>query len=432
MYESRKKILKDVQDNEIAEYVVSTKVKELDRIYYLTDSTTVERQAIIESLDGVIDIPIFLETIYPDLAWYLSSYQFSGELGELLTEYFKEYKLLKLTNRISSEFYSKVIALAADGVRPYNRLKTRGEVLDSLSKNRTALYWIDALGVEYIGYIQNLVKSLGLRINIHTVRANLPTITSLNKDFYNSWNGEKVQTKALDEIKHNGEQDYSYETTKFPIHLAKELQIIDQFLRWAATKLVGKNFDKVILISDHGASRLAVINEKECKWEMSSRGLHSGRCCPCSEADVKSEYATKENGFWVLANYDRFKGGRKASVEVHGGATLEEVVVPLIELELFDNKITVSNTTPTTKTSFKNSAEIVLFSTSPLKNVSVRISGKKYPAEDLGNQKHKAVFPDIKKAGKYQADVFEGDNLIEQIEFEVQRESGGTNDADWF
>ena len=29
---------------------------------------------------------------------------------------------------------------------------------------------------------------------------------------------------------------------------------------------------------------------------------------------------------------DRFKGGRKANVEVHGGASLEEVAVPIIEI----------------------------------------------------------------------------------------------------
>ncbi|MEI3158007.1 MAG: hypothetical protein V8T08_00050, partial [Monoglobus pectinilyticus] len=60
------------------------------------------------------------------------------------------------------------------------------------------------------------------------------------------------------------------------------------------------------------------------------------------DADVKSEFATEEDGFWVIANYDRFKGGRKANVEVHGGATLEEVVVPIIEITKFAEDIEVS------------------------------------------------------------------------------------------
>jgi hypothetical protein len=322
--------------------------------------------------------------------------------------------------------------LAVDGSRPYNSLKTRGEVLDSLGKTNTALYWIDALGAEYLGYIQNRANSLGLKITVNTVRANLPTITFFNSDFYEAWSGDKAQTKKLDEVKHNGEQDFNYQTIKTPVHLAEELRIIDTALEWAKTKLTGKNADKIILISDHGASRLAVINEQECKWEMASKGEHSGRCCPCSETDVKSEYATEENGFWVLANYDRFKGGHKASVEVHGGATLEEVVIPLIEIALFDNKIEVINTTSLTTASFKKNAEIVLFSKNTLKRVSVKVLGQGYDAESIGNNKHKIVFPDIKQAGKYTAGVFEGDNLIGQVEFEIQRESGKTKDSDWF
>lgn len=432
MYTARKALLKNVKDNEIADYIAETKIKDAERIYYLTDNTLSERQAIIETLDGVPNIPNDLKYIYPALSEYLYDYSFGGTKGDLLTRYFAEYKRQKLTNRLSPKFYEKVLALAVDGSRPYNSLKTRGEVLDSLNKNNTALYWMDALGAEYIGYIQIRAKSLGLKITVHTVRANLPTITSFNSDFYDAWNGIKTQTKKLDEVKHDGEQDYNYETTKLPIHLATELQIIEDFLEWSASKLTGKKVDKVILISDHGASRLAVINGQECKWEMASKGQHSGRCCPCTEADVKSEYVTQENGFWVLANYDRFKGGRKASVEVHGGATLEEVVVPLIEVELLDKKITVKNTTQTTTTSFKKNAEIILFSTSPLKNVSIRVLGRQYAAEAIGNQKHKIVMGDIKKAGKYTADVFEGDNLIGQVEFEVQRESGKTNDSDWF
>lgn len=432
MYEARKSLLKEVTEFDIAEYIAETKVKGDDRVYYLTDNTEAERQAVIEALSGKPDIPAHLEAIYPDLSAYLHDYTFTGNKGELLTEYFAEYKRQKIFNRLSPKFCEKVSNLAVDGSRPYNSLKTRGEVLDSLKKDDTALYWVDALGAEFIGYIQSRAQSFGLRITVHIVRANLPTITSFNKDFYEDWSGAKHQTKKLDDLKHNGEQDFNYETTKLPIHLPTELQIIENVLEWAAGKLTGKEVAKVLLVSDHGASRLAVINEQECKWEMASKGKHSGRCCPIDEADVKSEYATQENGFWVLANYDRFKGGRKASVEVHGGATLEEVVVPLIEVELFDNKITVSNTTPITTTSFRKTAKIVLFSTSVLKNVSVSVNGKHYVAESIGNQKYKVVFPDIKRTGKYTVDVYEDDNLIGQIEFEVQRESGGTNDEDWF
>jgi hypothetical protein len=432
IYEARKSLLNGVKDSEVAEYVAETKVKDNERIYYLTNNTQIERKAIIESLDGAATIPSSLEIIYPALAEYMHDYVFNGINADLLTSYFSEYKQQKLTNRLSAEFHQRVLDLAVDGSRPYNSLKTKGEVLDSINKHDTFLYWIDALGSEYIGYIQSRAKTLGLKISVNVVRANLPTITSQNNDFFETWCGKKAQTKKLDEVKHHGEHDYNYEITKLPIYLALELDIIDEFLVWAVSQLTSKNTSKVLLVSDHGASRLAVINENECKWEMVSKGKHSGRCCPCNEADVKSEYATQENGFWVLANYDRFKGGRKASVEVHGGATLEEVVIPIIEIELFDKKISISNKTPITTTSFKKNAEIILFSINALNNVSVRVNGKQYIAESIGNNQYNIIFSDIKKAGTYSAEVFEGDNLIGLVEFEVERESGKANDKNWF
>ena len=444
MYAARRDILKNLGDDVVFEYVANTKVKDSQRIFYLTDNTASERKAIFEALAGAETIPPEIETIYPALHEYLHDYSFDGtEIDNLLTTYFSEYKRQKVTNRIQPDFYQRVLDMAVDGERPYNKLKTRGFLLDQLRDETTLLYWIDSLGVEFLGFIQSRAKELGLKITMKAVQSNLPTITSQNKDFYESWSGSKRQTKALDRLKHEGENDYNYDDgSKLPIHIAEELQIIEEVLGDISSYLIQNKPAKVIVTSDHGASRLAVINEQENKWEMASKGKHSGRCCPCDEADVKSEFATKataregskERDFWVLANYDRFKGGHKARVEVHGGASLEEVVVPVIEIELFDSSISISNTTPITTTSFKKNAELVLFSTSRLDNVSIRVRGNKamYEAEPVGENKHKITLPDIKKAGQYKADFFKEHNLIGIIEFKVQRESGSTRDSDWF
>jgi len=363
MYDLRKTLLKGfVKDVQVSEYVTETKLKDDERIYYLTDNTDVERKAIIESLASISEIPQAISRIYPALYDYLYDYMFDGENGDLFTSYFSTYKRLKLMNKITNAFYNHVLELAVDGNRAFNRLKTRG-IVDSLRNDNTALFWVDALGTEYIGYIQKRAKALELKLKIHVVKAELPTITSCNNDFRDSWNGDKQQTKKLDTVKHEGENDFSYELSKFPIHIVAELRIIDKVFDAIATELTrktalsGKSVNKFLLVSDHGASRLAVINEQETKWEMASKGKHSGRCCPCNEADVKSKFATKsdDEDFLILANYDRFKGGRKGAVEVHGGASLEEVVIPLIEFELFDDTIQFTLTTVAT-TSYKKNA----------------------------------------------------------------------------
>ena len=96
--------------------------------------------------------------------------------------------------------------------------------------------------------------------------------------------------------------------------------------------ILAGSYNKAIIISDHGASRLAVLHETENIWNMETKGEHSGRCCKISEIDDKPDFAIEESGYWILANYDRFSRKRRANVEVHGGASMEEVAVPIIEI----------------------------------------------------------------------------------------------------
>ena len=177
------------------------------------------------------------------------------------------------------------------------------------------------------------------------------------------------------------------------------------------------------MIADHGASRLAVINESENIWEMKSKGEHSGRCCPKDETDICSDYVTEENGYWVLANYDRFKGGRKANVEVHGGATLEEVVVPIIEITRSIDDIEVSIVEKVIYVSYKKRASIKLFSKTKLHNVTVKIEDQYFKAEEQENNIYIVNMRYIKKAKKYYVDVFDSDNLIATgLDFEIKKE----------
>ena len=139
----------------------------------------------------------------------------------------------------------------------------------------------------------------------------------------------------------------------------------------------------------------------------------------------------REDDNYILANYARFKGGRAPSVEVHGGATLEELTIPIIEITL-DNKekskIEIIITTPTIYVSFRKKAAISLFSSEILENVSVVVEGMSYDAETTGNNTYTVTMPRLKKAGTYKADVYASSALIaEGLEFEVKKESSQEN-----
>ena len=162
---------------------------------------------------------------------------------------------------------------------------------------------------------------------------------------------------------------------------------------------------------------------------MSSKGEHSGRCCPKTDADVKTEFATEEDGFWVLANYDRFKGGRKANVEVHGGATLEEIVVPIIEITKISKDIEVYIVDKVIAVSFRKKAAIKLFSKTKLKNITVLVEGEYYNAKEQDNNIYLIEMPKLKKAKIYTVDVYSSNNLVASgLSFEIKKESSQEKD----
>jgi hypothetical protein len=426
-YLERKALVEKFPESDIADFVVNSRQMVAESIYKLTDGTKPEREEIIAWLSGNELIPQ-LENIYPALAAYLKKYVFKcPDLAELLTEYFEAYKRQKLSNQLEPEFLAKVDELAIS--RQFNRLPTRDEILDCVKKDGTYLYCLDALGVEYLSLIESLAQKRGLSIQVNIARAELPTITSVNKGFFDAWpDGKKEKSDELDNTKHKDAGGYNFTDNELPIHLAKELDIISAMIDKAATKLALRHCKRFLIVSDHGASRLAVLRRKEEKYETDTSGEHSGRCCKLFEP-YELPFAAEENGYLVLADYGRFKGGRAANVEVHGGASLEEVVVPIIELALKDGSITVKLVDDMVTVDFRAGTVIKLFFNSPVHDVSVILNGKRYPAVQTDGNHYSVKLPDTKRAGDYPADVYAGDNLIGKIMIKAQGKSGKVNDA---
>jgi hypothetical protein len=140
-------------------------------------------------------------------------------------------------------------------------------------------------------------------------------------------------------------------------------------------------------------------------------------------------FAAEENGYLVLADYGRFKGSRAANVEVHGGASLEEVVIPIIELSLKDGKVTVELVNETVIIDFRTGIEIKLFFNTHVQEASLVVKGKQYQAIQTDDNHYSVKLPDIKRAGDYPADVYAGDDLIGKIIIKAQSKSGKVNDA---
>lgn len=442
----RRKALLNALGNPIDEAIDFCKIvlsKERYAICYLTDNTVQEKELLFKLLDKYgldcdkSELLSTLERVYPALYAYLQPYRFKNDL---LDRYFQEYKFQKVINKIFPEFMSLVEQQAVS--RDYNAiLQPRSALLEAIDKVNAQTYFTDAMGVEYLGYIMARCKELQLMAKVSVCRSELPSITSRNKEFWDELSDAHypiITVDKIDKIKHHGEEgyDYSREDKKLPIHLIRELEIIDDLLKNIKVSIASGKYNKAILVSDHGASRLAVIHETENIWEMESAGKHSGRCCPKSEIDVRPESAADADDFWALANYDRFKGSRKANVEVHGGATLEEVVVPIIEITYLSSSIEVKlmpidaaanfTGTPEITVSFRKKAAIKIFTTQKLLDVSIEIDGHTHDAESIDDNFYVIKeMPDIRKAKKYTVNVFAcGNKIADSLPLIVKKESG--------
>ena len=430
LYDARKKLVPHFDAADVVEYIRESRriASPSDRLRYMTDCTGLEREEIIRLIAEAGDVPASVEEVYPALWDYWRRFAFSGgELSEVLSRYFQDYKRQKLLGRIEPGFMETVRDLADD--RPQFALPTRESVLESLRADGVVLCWVDALGCEFLGFIQSVAERLGLKLKVTPARAKLPTITSVNRSFFDEWQGEKMPpVSRLDKIKHGDFEKFDEPSTHAATELPHELIVIEESINAIAMRLRKKPGSKVVLTSDHGATRLAVISNSETVWELPEKGKHGGRCCRKSDFDgvLPSCVTESDDEKWhVLAGYDRFKGGRKGDVEVHGGATLEEMVVPVIEFELLDKNVRVRLVEDEFKVTFRD-AEITLqlFCASTLMSPAVRFDGRNYSATADGDETGRYLVRIPKPAaGDHVAAVYDGDTKINDVRFSVK--SGG-------
>ena len=440
--EGRKRLLEGqtIPATWVSEYQDAIAQKGRDAIWYLFAGTAWEEKMLFQCLADYDytkeEVMGVLKMHFPDLFAYMKSFTFTmhqkvpERLVPLLTKYFDDYKWQKLMNHLTPDFKAQVNTLAEH--RVYNQFPIRSLALSQMKKENTMMYFVDALGVEYLSYISEKCKTYGLLLSIQVVHGELPSITSQNTEFMNPG---VINIKDLDALKHES-QTYNYEKQKIPLHLVAELKAIDGVLQTIRDGLLTKEMKSAIIISDHGATRLAVLNDEEYGAEFivgESKGQHSGRCCQVEE-DPGIPFAAYENGYAVLANYMRFKGSRKADVEVHGGATLEETLVPLLQISLKPKDPMVEFQPALVQLRKKEVGELLLVTNFDMADPYIIVNGKIYGGK-LDTHRRRAIIPlpDMKRTHDYMADIYDGDTLLkEQVAFHVKKEVAKDNLGDIF
>ena len=185
------------------------------------------------------------------------------------------------------------------------------------------VYVLDGVGAEYLGYLSSLLEKKGETIVYSAyTKCHIPSITKQAKDCYPS---EYIWISDYDQkVIHGG--------IYYPVmNLESSLEIIDDIV----SQIVMKEGEEPFAITaDHGSTISHKICKKGKKYNF-EKAEHDGRCYQrkddtyVAESDDYLLYDDEFSRKWVIALNSQSLYNNSKFV-VHGGATLEEVLVPVI------------------------------------------------------------------------------------------------------
>ena len=303
------------------------------KLKLLSNNTQEERCRIIEILSkalkngrSISDFKAILNEKYPDMLTYLAEPQF---IDGSLAEYIQSYKQFKIM-----DYYDLSISEAAEDVDVFD-YETRSVILNKIKNSSDAYYlWIDGMGVEWVDL---LIKKVSAKLpklsnpKVEIGMASIPTITSANM---NKADPDTVSFKYnnLDFLSHiKGPCDCNYYSI-----IDQQFDVIGQVADLVVSAYHNNPGKKIVVTADHGMSRMAAkaFHEKQAITpppEAISVENHGRYCILKAGANVYSfAHTFKEDNYLAFREHSHFVASGNALGEIHGGATPEEWLVPII------------------------------------------------------------------------------------------------------
>ena len=267
--------------------------------------------------------------------------------------------------------------------RSHLLIKCRDDLFNSIDKNNSKIYFIDALGVEYLSVFAYVLEKKGLDIKYNIGLCNLPSTTEYNKSFlsYVDENNMAKKVPNFDNRKHKGSTKYYYSSYGDIVTLLEDFDDLYEVSNSIIYDLAN-GYDKVIIVSDHGASRLCVLDKNSHKYQIKSDDRCETRyCIDIDNSFVNFSRLVYINGKKVAVScgYDSFQtNGPSPKYETHGGGTIEETFVPIIEVSSASNKIELISYDKAVLADFNNQAKIRFKLSKFIENVHVDVEGVIY------------------------------------------------------
>lgn len=321
-----------MSDADIRQFIARCADESTSRVApWLNCGTDTERAELLRRcvVDGIVSNAV--KVVYPEAATYLNADLFFGD--EALEEYFREYRELKMVGRVTPGFYERAQVVVAP-----SSVQSRDAMVQRYASDKgCALLVVDAMGAEWLPMLVALARERNIGVDSIAVgEVHLPTTTRFNNIHWPDIARRLPDIKRLDNIAHNGAE--AHEARSAEENLAAALDVIDgEVLLRVAEGLV--QFERVLVTADHGSSRLSVLAWQseprlaltlDCEagaevsdWRYRERAAQGG-CPPELEETLDGRH-------WVVRGYNRLpKKGGGHGFELHGGATLEERLVPVV------------------------------------------------------------------------------------------------------
>lgn len=222
---------------------------------------------------------------------------------------------------------------------------SRYSILKQIEHKNALVLWVDGMGAEWLPLLEECLKgcSLGTILTAKVTQSMLPTETSYNEQ-WKDMGIDYRKINKLDILAHKGSPD----DKDYFSCIAHQINEISNVAKMAQGFL--KEYDYVAITADHGTSRLAALAFHGLPGISAPAGAKVksyGRYCELDRTPRPNDIVpgtiptTNSNmNFLVFSTYEHYaQQGNAAGIndaetasvgEVHGGATPEEVLVPVI------------------------------------------------------------------------------------------------------
>lgn len=282
-----------------------------------------EKEIILNAYkEGIISLETVQELI-PDIHSYLDdSCLEQYDVAPWIKNYFSSYRCAKLKNVITEELQRLLETRNSSDSAFWKWFYDLSLTQDQIKNLDNAYFvWVDALGFEWVPYIVNQLNSLlpEKEVSVQSSRCDLPSNTKLNRF------DAVPRREKLDKLYHEGHYCY-------PKSILAELDCVDEIVRDISA--LSEQHERVYVVSDHGASALSRLTDGLNQF---SEVKHDGRYVTITRELIDDPYGitytNSNDGKMYLIARTYHSLSSKPSREVHGGATPEEVIVPLLVIQ---------------------------------------------------------------------------------------------------